>query len=409
MNRPLACLTLWLVLRGAGLCAPPETTFQFKFFEKSGPFPVGLKVVDQFDASRRFQNEPASQPSEAPEKGARPIQTLIWYPAETSARAQMTLGDYAALIKTETSFSKPEEHGKSQDFVNSYMQGTLESHTWAFRDAKAAPGHFPLVIYAPSLNAPATENIELCEYLASEGFVVMASPSMGPSSRNMTTDLAGANAEAADISFLIDFARQLPYVDDAENAVIGYSWGGMGALFAAGRDQRITALISLDGSFRYAPEIVQQAEDVHPDRMTIPLLFFSRAEESLESWAAMNKGSGPCASAPSVLNEWTHGDLIHMHMLAMSHIQFSSLFQRSERFRKEGAQFSPADYTLDEGDVSYDWMARYILAFLNAYLKHDEAAMHFLTRSPAGNGVPLHLISITIRRAQAGGPEAGKP
>ena len=74
-------------------------------------------------------------------------------------------------------------------------------------------GRFPLVIYAPSVNAPATENIELCEYLASNGYIVIASPSMGASSRSMTIDIAGANAEAQDISFQIDFAKTLPDVD----------------------------------------------------------------------------------------------------------------------------------------------------------------------------------------------------
>jgi hypothetical protein len=29
-------------------------------------------------------------------------------------------------------------------------------------------------------------------------------------------------------------------------------------------------------------------------------------------------------------NEWTNGDLLHVHLLAISHIQFSSLYQRSE-------------------------------------------------------------------------------
>jgi hypothetical protein len=146
---------------------------------------------------------------------------------------------------------------------------------------------------------------------------------------------------------------------------------------------------------------VQQAGDVHPDQMTIPLLVFSRAEETLEAEDAMRKDKTHCDCALNVLNQWTQGDLIHVRMLAISHIQFSSLYQRSERFEKEGIQFAPADYSLEDGAISYNWIARYTLEFLNAYLKHDSQSAAFLRSTPAENGVPQHLMAITIRRAQA--------
>ena len=97
--------------------------------------------------------------------------------------------------------------------------------------------------------------------------------------------------------------------------------------------------------------------------------------------------------APNVLNQWTHADLYSLQLLAVSHIQFSSIFQRSERFRKDGLRFVPGDYSLEEGAETYNWMARYTLEFLNAYLKHDATATAFLRRTPGENGVPKHLIN----------------
>jgi len=379
--------------------AQTAPTFRFEFKEKPGLYAVGLKVVEQYDRSRSFQATPALPGNAVATEGPRPLQTLLWYPAEKSSHATMTFGDYGALIKTETSFGKPVEQGKPQSFVEAFMQGTTALHSWAVQDAAMQTGHFPVLIYVPSVNAPATENIELCEYLASEGFVVIASPSMGATSRSMTVDLPGADAEAQDISFLIDFATTLRDTDMSKVAAIGYSWGGMAALFASSRDKRIDALVSLDGSFRYSPQTVQETGDIHPDRMTIPLLVFSRAEEPLETWDAMRKDKNQCVTAPNILNEWTHGDLLHVRLLAISHIQFSSLYQRSERFRKEGLQFVPADYSLQDGAESYNWMARYLLEFLNAYLKHDQAASQFITHTPAENGVPKHLISVNLRHA----------
>jgi dienelactone hydrolase len=382
--------------------AQPGSAFRFRFTEKPGPYGVGLKVVEQYDRSRSFQVESDLPGGPAVPVGPRPLQTLAWYPAEKSSGHVMTFGDYGALIRTETSFNQPVEHGKPQSFVDTYMQGTAGLNAWAIRNAPMKAGRFPIVIYAPSLNAPATENIELCEFLASEGFVVTASPSMGATSRSMTVDIPGANAEAQDISFLIDFAATLPDTDASEVAVAGYSWGGMAALLAAARDKRVNALISLDSSF-------VTASDIHPDQMTIPLLAFSRGEDTLEYSDSQRKDKTQCDCAPNVLNEWTHGDLLHVQLLAISHIQFSSLYQRSERFRKEAMQFSPADYSLEEGAVSYNWMARYTLEFLNAYLKHEESAVLFLKRTPAENGVLRHLMAVNFRRAVATPEQVNSP
>jgi pimeloyl-ACP methyl ester carboxylesterase len=395
-----------VVCSGLGIGAGQgSSTFRFVFTEKPGQYGVGLRVVEQYDRSRTVQLEGGSSEESASAGSPRPLQTLVWYPAPSSNNRRMTLGDYEALIKTETSFGKPVEDGKPQKFVESYMEGTTDLAAWAVRDAEMQPGRFPVVIYAPSLNAPATENIELCEYLASQGFVVIASPSIGANSRSMTVDIPGANAEAQDITFLLGFAVTLPDTDISEVAVMGYSWGGMAALFAAARDKRIDALVSLDGSFRYSPDTPEQAGDIHPDRMTIPLLVFSRAEETLETWDAMRQDKNRCACAPNVLNEWTQGDLLHVRLLAISHIQFSSLYQRSERFKKEALHFVPADYSLEDGIASYNWMARYTLEFLNAYLKHDDTAMLFLKRTPAENDVPKHLMALTLRQAS---PQPGQ-
>ena len=393
MQRMFAGLLFFVA---AGCACYAQVDFHFHFAPQPGPYAVGLKVAEQYDRARIFHHESGAATSKAEQPsadGPRPLQILVWYPAVKAAGRAMTIGDYAALVKTETSFGQPMEHGKAQHFVDAFTHGTETLSTWAVRDAPTQTGRFPMVIYAPSVSAPATENIELCEYLASFGFMFLASPSMGVAARTMTLDVSGANAEAQDISYELDYAQSLPGSDVSAVAVVGYSWGAMSALFAAAHDKRITALISLDGSFRYAPLTVQQAGDVHPDQMERPLLVFSRAEEPLESWEA----SHPFNTAPGVLNQWTHGDLFHVHMLAMSHIQFSSLYQRSERFRTEALQFSPADYSLDEGAASYGWVARYSVAFCEAYLKHDRGALLFLKRTPAENGVPAHLMSVTIR------------
>ena len=59
--------------------------------------------------------------------------------------------------------------------------------------------------------------------------------------------------------------------------------------------------------------------------------------------------------------------------------------------------------------ASYDWMARYTLEFLNAYLKHDDTAVLFLKRTPTENGVPKHLMAGSLRQASPKPGQADTP
>ena len=72
---------------------------------------------------------------------------------------------------------------------------------------------------------------------------------MGVSTRDMTDNLDGINAQARDISFLITYAETLPDTDLSEVAVVSWSWGGGSSLFAAARDPD-GALVSMDGRHR---------------------------------------------------------------------------------------------------------------------------------------------------------------
>jgi predicted dienelactone hydrolase len=92
-------------------------------------------------------------------------------------------------------------------------------------------GRFPIVVYAPSFSSWSWENADLCEFIASYGYVVISSPGMGVT-RQSAHDVAGASAQAQDISFLIGYAHTLADADTSEVAVVGFSWGGLSNLFA---------------------------------------------------------------------------------------------------------------------------------------------------------------------------------
>jgi dienelactone hydrolase len=391
--RAFCCLLSVLILGSGSTRAQDPPLFHFTL--PPGPYAVGLKVVEQYDYSRTWGSPIDDLGKPKTGEHARPLQTFIWYPAEKSAGKPMTVGDYANLAMTETSFGKPDPN--TGDGWRKAMKPTLGDAMWAVRDAPAAAGRFPVVVYAPSFGAMSWENADLCEFLASHGYLVIGTTALGAQGRGMTNDLAGIDAQARDISFVIGYAQTLPNADMSEIAVAGFSWGGIANLFAAARDLRIDALVCLDGSLRYYPGLVKAAGDVHPDQLTIPLLEFTQGEFTMEDQERYLNDPAK-HHGPSVLNEWTHGDLITVHMLGMMHQEFSSMYQRNEDVWKEAAngQFK-ADYGREDGIAGYAWMARYTLAFLDANLKHDAAAVTWLKKTPAENGVPQHFLAVDFR------------
>jgi tetratricopeptide (TPR) repeat protein len=378
---------IFVLLIGSGTALSQSPPFQF--LQKPGPYPVGLKVVNQYDPSRKFPATP-DRPEAHGRQGSRPLQTLIWYPALQSSSKPMTVEDYVELADREIHFDTPDqEHNKWRRRLKSSFDISL----WAVRDAKPLEVRYPVVIYAPGQSSIAWENADLCEYLASHGYVVLATPSLGPSTRGVSDDLAGIDAQALDISFLISYAATLPDTDSSKIAVASFSWGGISSLFAAARDPRLQVLAEMDGSMRYYPGLVTSAQDVHPEQLKVPLLFFTANRMNyIEDFDADH---GPLNEGRSVLNAWIHGDVTTVNMLGLSHPQFSSMFQRmnADTF----AEDQVADYGQEDANTSYSWVALYMLQFLNAHVKHDAAAKEFLGRTTAENGAPKHIMGIKFR------------
>jgi hypothetical protein len=148
--RIFSIISALLVGRGAVAQDPPL----FKFSEAPGPYAVGLKVVEQYDHSRTYRalTDDLGKPYSG--ERARPLQTLIWYPAQKSAAKPMTFGDYADLLSAETNFGSSKET-IALSIIREVSAPSFSSLLWAVRDAMPASGRFPIVIYAPSFSGSA--------------------------------------------------------------------------------------------------------------------------------------------------------------------------------------------------------------------------------------------------------------
>ncbi len=388
------------------VCAPAGAASQFEFSNAPGSYAVGLRVVQQYDYAR------SSLPAIDIDTGtvragelARAVQTLVWYPAKGGGKS-VTYGDYLRTAATRSDFtlSDAQVSQATQALVAQNGHNISEAQRreevarpmWARRDAMPAEGRFPLVIYAPGANGAAHENADLCEYLASQGYVVLSSASVDGQGRIMEPTLEGAEAQAADIAYLIGYAHGLPQVDMGQIAVMGFSWGGIANVLAAARDQRIRALVSLDGSMRGYPELINSGKDaakyVTPARVAVPLLYLSAKPKTIEEMA------GNYDLSFSFINAMKYSDVYYFILHPMVHSNFST-----DSLRLSGdAEFT--EYSRKEVMQAQSWGSRYVLEFLNAYLKNNARGREFLAARPVSNGVPAHMITADVRMAKRSVP-----
>jgi predicted dienelactone hydrolase len=363
---------------------------------RPGPLAVGWNLVQQYDYARAYKGliDPVSGEATRGER-ARPIQTQVWYPARKGG-TPITYADY---VRTEAS---EEDFTRSPGEIEAALTAAREDaarrigaaqadkffgqRMWAVRDAAALPGTYPVVIYAPGSGGSGHEPADLGEYLASRGYVVIASRSLGTHARQIEESSDNIDAQMRDIEFLISYAKGLPYADMNHVAVVGWSWGGMTNVFAAERDSRIRALVSFDGTRE--PEYTKQ---ISPYRVTVPWLYIQRRPETVAELS--HKGID---TSFSLLNALKYADVYQVTMNPMKHVDFSS-----DALRKEGPGYFD-EYSRTEVEQAYHWTARYVLEFLNATLKNDASARAFLDRKPIDNGVPRHMATIQHAAAQSG-------
>ena len=372
-----------------------------------GSYAVGFKSVNQYDYSRSFEKY-NMEGKLVNEGGARPIQTSIWYPAvDDGTTPPMLYEEYAYLLASETDFPEMTDEMKRsakkmlRGFYSSpeaRFENEMASETNALKDAKPAPGPFPVVVYAPSLNAQSFENSVLCEYMASHGYIVVASPCMGMRSRSMTVDLVGSETQALDIGFLISFMHGYPHADAARLAVMGFSWGGLSNVFAKMRNDNVKALVCLDGSIRYTPKLFKESPFADMSKINVPLLLLTQKNLSFEQLNSIP--FEPSYITDNFYNSLKYSDAYLVTFNQFIHQNFASSFiklmERNPDLLNERTQ--------EEVNQGYEWMCRYVLNFLDAYLKDDTQGLAFLQNKPEQNGIAPYLITMQSKSGKKAPP-----
>lgn len=195
-----------------------------------------------------------------------------WYPTPANGetlRFADYLGDEARDLSTFLAGT-----GVPAPVIDSLFDG----HLFAGGGRSPLEGPFPLVLVAQGNGESVIDQVVLCEYLASQGYVVATTPSPTRETPLEREDQVGEFAErqADDLAAAIGvLAASLP-VNGDDVALVGHSFGARSALLLAMRDPRIRALVSLDGGIgtSTAEDAFRTAPSFDPEARLPPILHF---------------------------------------------------------------------------------------------------------------------------------------
>lgn len=230
---------------------------QLKNNLKFGKYMVGFQIFHEYDARRSFLPKYDFNRSLTGFETKRPMQIAVWYPSvSNNKKKSLKYKDYIGLTASEVDFSKQKIHDKTKAVEETLRWMSLDDRKKmdefyntdidVFLNAHQHKGNFPLVLYAPPLDASFYDNSVLCEYLASKGYIVLSTTAKGEYTRLQENSVRSIDAQAEDMAFLLDFGQKFTKSDKI--GTIGMSRGGLSNLLFALKNKNIDASISLDGS-----------------------------------------------------------------------------------------------------------------------------------------------------------------
>jgi dienelactone hydrolase len=349
--------------------AGADTARSFPDFAR-GPHAVGYRVRDHIDPSRTFgpRSDPQGRPLDGP--FSRSVRIHLWYPADRSGAQALRYRDYILAAG---------DQGPDAERIDAYkapplrrgaderlLDDLLSRPVLAVRDAPPAPGSFPLILYAPSINADPSENAFLFEFLASHGYVVASASCVGFDEAEVSRDALGAQAQFDDIRFVLARVWDEPFVGRREIGALGFSWGGTTAVLLALQHAGVGAVASLDGGHGFAQyrSVAERFPVWSPQNLRAAFLHATPADEE--------RDLSFCGSA-------RYADTFVWRIPGILHRDFSA--DGIARFR-----IAASDSAAPRVCAAYEALGRFLKEFFDAYLKKDAGARSRLR--DAGTSVP---------------------
>jgi tetratricopeptide (TPR) repeat protein len=318
-----------------------------------GPYSAGFKSFYKYDKTRSFSIDVNRKTFEDGQTIFRPMQICVWYPTLDNTGSKMKYEDYFLLTLSEIGKIKLtqelkkiaieryiNEEGVDRDILNMELNAPM----MAISDANPYDiKKFPVIVYGPSLGSTAFENALLFEFLASHGYIVVSSPSMGPVNREMPVTRESLETQARDMEFLLGFMDTFPNADINKIIVAGFSYGGLSNVFMAARNKSVDAWIGLDPSIHEIYQYFEESAYNDYSNFSLPMLFVNSLgyKDNLPFY-----------------NKLIYSDAYIVDLPELQHTDLASQF----------IKLYGSDSTKVEG---YNTMANYILGFLDGVFKKN--------------------------------------
>ncbi len=332
---------------------------------EAGNFAIGFKTIEKYDKSRAYGNATDYFGNQVEGEIARPIQVCYWYPAAESDGPAMVYGEYSFPYPADESFMQHLDRLQNREFnalgavfmgrgpILDYMNLELK----AVRDAQMAEGQFPLIIYHAGYNGSYAQNVVMCEYLASHGFIVATTHNFGFASIEPVREQYELETAVQDKEFVLGVMTNITGVDISKTGVLGYEFGGASAIIHGMRDSRISAVAAL-GPMYLIPEGAQA---------TIENPFFNPMNSAATTLVIYSDDAGTADF--SVLDSLKYTDQYRVNLKQYDYSSFAQFALASAYLGGEGRPSHDDAYT------SYALLCDYMLNFYKGTLGSSESAL----------------------------------
>ncbi len=332
-----------------------------------------IEIMDQFDLgsySVGFRHEVITDFSRAYGEGFRPVQLYLWYPSAETIKTPIKYTDYLILddLKGQPGELYPASNDKRLDLLvqkeieefkdlkkNKVLSSKYKSlKSIAQEDISVADKSFPLILFAPGGNTSGHFHSVMCEYLASYGFIVISTSSLGTSDTlGWPFDQTGLDLQIDDMAFALNHVQRTMDQADIETVcLISWSVGGVSQGIFCLKNPSIDMLISLDSGLgrTYGIEMLRESPYFDYSKFKIPYLHMTGKQPEIYN---VERSSEFYDSIPSqVKQSIVIEHFAHQHFAAQLGI-------------------IPALASENEDEIiikSYVRMCRLSLAFINAHL-----------------------------------------
>ena len=367
-----ACLAFGLLLAscssdGGASTTGPDGGVSAAAYEAAGPAAVGVLTTSATDSAR-----------------GRTLPIEVWYPIESS-------GPASAVIDFETD---PDQRAALSSLLDAAPEACVAKTTASSRDAAAAAGEYPLVLYSHCYACTRWSAHAVMERLASHGFIVVAPDHIGDT---LLDRLDGSPApldnelvdvREADIRFLLDRVLGGDVLPDgisanaAQVGMLGHSIGSVTAGRVAQNDSRIAAVVGLAAPME---NILYGEVSIEAIEVPLGLLVANEDNSITEAGNFFIRENFSKANTPAY----------KMEVVDAGHWSVTNIAGLDEFFAPgcgDGLrQTNGEPFTYVSVDSANGHTAAFVTAFFSGHLLNEPTALEFLGSNPFPSAAPIEV------------------